>query len=84
MISVKTWRELNSFDPLHGGEQLDIEGTVSLIAKAQEKPIEEIENLPIEDLLPTFLDEVHKANELVFSKINKIPKNASGDERKQE
>lgn len=82
MITVKDWREINEFDPMAGGK-FNLEGTVALIERVTGKSKEEIEALPMEDLLPTFLDCVHKANALVFEKINKMPKNAQSGESVQ-
>lgn len=75
MVTVKLWKRLNAFDPMAGGK-LDIDGTVELVAAARGKTVEEIEEMPMEDILPEFLKCVQDANALVFSKI---PKNGSGD-----
>jgi hypothetical protein len=79
MITVKTWKELVTFDPIRDGK-LDVDGTIRLIATVKDKTVEEIEeNTPIDELLPLFLACVHEANDLVFAKINTMPKNGKGD-----
>ena len=77
MVTVKLWREVNDFNPLHDNN-LDVDGTVELIAKVQGKPKEEVEELPIEELLPTFVECVRQVNALVFEKVKQVPKNADG------
>lgn len=78
MITVKMWKDINAFDPMAGGK-LDVDGTVKHIANVREKSIEEIEAMPMENLLPEFLECVHIVNNTVFAKINQMPKNAAGD-----
>ena len=79
MVTVKTWKELATFEPIRDGK-LDIDGTVRLIAAVKDKSVEEVEaTTPIEELLPTFIDCVHECNNLVFKKLDVVPKNAQGD-----
>lgn len=79
MITVKLWREINTFDPLNGGKDFDLDGTVDIIARVRNKTKEEVEEMPMEELLPEFLKCVQEVNALVFKKINQMPKNGSGD-----
>lgn len=78
MVTVKIWKQLNTFDPMANGK-FDVDGTVALVAVAQGKTVEDVEEMPVDELLPTFLQCVHDANALVFSKL---PKNGSGDDVK--
>lgn len=79
MVTVKTWKELATFEPIRDGK-LDIDGTVRLIAAVKDKSVEEVESeTPIEELLPTFIDCVHECNNLVFKKLEAVPKNGQGD-----
>ena len=70
MITVKTWKEIVSFDPLANGV-FNVDGTVKLIAEVRNMSIEEVEQLPMEDLLPTFIQCVNEVSDLVFSKVGK-------------
>jgi hypothetical protein len=78
MVTVKAWKDIISFDPIKDGH-FDIDGTVARIAAVKGKTVEEIEkDTAIEDLLPTFLDCVHECNNMVFKRLDMIPKNGSG------
>lgn len=78
-MTVKDWKDLVAFEPIHDG-QLDLDGTINCIAKVKGKTVDEIEaETAIEDVLPTFIQCVHEANDLVFSRLDKMPKNANGD-----
>lgn len=74
MITVKTWKDISSFDPLEGGK-LNVEGTVKRIAMVTGKSIKEVENMPVSELLPEFLKCVETVNKEVFAKIGNMPKN---------
>lgn len=78
MITVKLWKEVTAFEPIVE-DKLDVDGTVDIIAKIEGKTKEEIEEIPMSDLLPTYLACVRKVNAEVFKKVENLPKNGSGD-----
>lgn len=78
MVTVKVWKDINSFEPIVN-DMLDVDGTVKRIAAVRGKTVEEIEEMPIDELLPEFLRCVNETNRAVFAKLNKMPKNADGD-----
>lgn len=79
MITVKMWKDLVSFDPIKDGK-FDLDGTIERIAKVKGKTIDEIESTTaVEDVLPTFIECVREANDLVFKRLDTIPKNGNGD-----
>lgn len=78
MITVKMWKDINTFQPIVA-DRLDVDGTVKRIAAVREKSVEEIEEMPVENLLPEFLECVSIVNRAVFAKLDKMPKNADGD-----
>lgn len=78
MITVKLWKDINDFNPLESGK-FDLDGTVKRIAEVKDIPVEEVEKMPISDILPEFLDCVRIVNEEVFKKVNLLPKNGNGD-----
>ena len=79
-ITVKQWKDLVAFEPINKDGILDVDGTIKHIATVQGKSVEELENeIAVEDLLPTYINCVHEVNSLVYSKLNVIPKNGSGD-----
>lgn len=78
MVTVKLWREINTFDPLKDGN-FDVDGTVYFISQVRNKSVEEVENMAIDDLLPEFIECVKEVNSKVFSKLDKMPKNAVRD-----
>ena len=79
MITVKMWKDITGFNPIKDGE-LDVDGTVKRIADIKGIPIEQIEEMPVCDLLPTFLECVRIVNQEVFKKVDKLAKNAeAGD-----
>ena len=81
-MTVKDWKELITFEPIHDGG-LDLDGTIEHIAKVKGKTVAEIEaETEIEDILPMFIECVHKANDLVFARLDKMPKNGNGDSQK--
>ena len=78
-MTVKDWKELITFEPIRDGV-LDIDGTIQCIASAKGKTTDEIEaETAIEDVLPMFIECVRSANNLVFERLDKMPKNGSGD-----
>ena len=78
-MTVKDWKDLITFEPIHDGG-LDLDGTIERIAKVEGKTVAEIEaETEIEDILPLFIKCVHEANDLVFARLDKMPKNANGD-----
>lgn len=78
-MTVKDWKDLITFEPIHDGG-LDLDGTIERIAKVEGKTVEEIESsVDIEEILPMFIQCVHRANDLVFSRLDKMPKNGKGD-----
>lgn len=81
MITVKMWKDICDFDPMHDG-QLDIDGTLQRISAVKEKSIAELEEMPVSDLLPEFLDCVKIVNAEVFRKVDKLAKNAEVGEGK--
>lgn len=74
IITVKMWKDIVSFDPVKNN-QLDVDGTVKRIAEIKGMTTEEVESMPMEQLLPTYLECVKLVNDTVFSKINSMPKN---------
>lgn len=79
-ITVKQWKDLVSFEPISKDGVLDVDGTIKHIATVQGKSVEEVENeIAVEDLLPTYIKCVHDINAMVYSKLNVIPKNGSGE-----
>lgn len=78
MITVKLWKEVSEFNPMENGE-LNVDKTVKLISQVKEIPVEEVEKMDISDLLPEFLDCVRIINTKIFAKVDKMPKNGSGD-----
>lgn len=78
MITVKMWKKINSFEPIKD-DVLDVDGTINIIAEIKNQSVEQVEEMAMEDLLPTFLDCVSEVNKTVFSKLSKLPKNATGD-----
>ena len=80
MITVKQWKELVSFEPISKDGVIDVDGTIKHIATVRGKSIEEIENtLAVDELLPEYIKCVHDVNNLVFKKLDVMPKNGSGD-----
>lgn len=78
-MTVKDWKDLITFEPIHDGG-LDLDGTIERIAKVEGKTVEEIESsVDIEEILPMFIQCVHRANDLVFARLDKMPKNGKGD-----
>ena len=57
----------------------DVDGTVYFISQVRNKSVEEVENMAIDDLLPEFIECVKEVNSKVFSKLDKMPKNAVRD-----
>lgn len=78
MIKVKTWKKITEFQPIKNGE-LDVNGTVALIAEIENVPEETVEEMKLSDLLPKFLECVSRVNREIFAKINELPKNGAGD-----
>lgn len=77
-MTVKDWKDLITFEPIRDG-QLDLDGTIERIAKAKGKTPDEIESeTAIEDILPMFIQCVHDANDMVFARLDQMPKNADG------
>jgi len=72
-VTVKQWKDISTFDPLKDGI-FDVDGTIERIKMVTGKSDEDIDNMPMEELLPTYLDCVEKVNSLVFSKLKQIPK----------
>ena len=77
MVTVKQWKELNMFEPIRDGI-FDVDGTVRHVAACSGKTIDEVEEMPVSDLLPEFLRCLQEINKEVFAKM---PKNGSGDSR---
>lgn len=78
-VTVKAWKELAGYNPIKDN-RLDVSGTVDRIAMVYNVTVEDVENeLNMDDLLPCFLECVTFCNELVFKKLDVIPKNAGGD-----
>lgn len=77
MITVKMWKDITSFDPLANGN-FDVDGTVKRIVDITGKPVEEVEAMPMADLLPAFIECVKTVNNEVFAKMKQL-KNGSGD-----
>ena len=75
---VKTWRELETFNPLANGN-VDVEGTLQRIALVYGTDIETVaENLDLADLLPTFIECIKYVNGVVLEKLQDVPKNVEG------
>ena len=80
MITVKDWKDIVTFDPISAEGVLDVDGTISRIAKVRCKPVAEVEaTTAVEDLLPEYIKCVREVNSLVYKKLEAIPKNAGGD-----
>ena len=77
IITVKMWKDITTFDPLANGN-FDVDGTVKRIVDITGKSVEEVETMPISDLLPEFLNCVKLVNAEVFDKLKQL-KNGSGD-----
>lgn len=73
-ITVKMWKDITTFEPIVNN-MLDVDGTVKRIAEIKGMTIDEVEQMPMEKLLPTYLECVKLVNDTVFAKISQLPKN---------
>ena len=78
MITVKLWKDVATFEPIKE-DMLDVDGTIDIIMRVKGMTKEETEELPMEDLLPLYLECVSEVNKAVFKNVGKLPKNANGD-----
>ena len=82
MITVKQWKDLVSFEPISKDGVINVDGTIEQIAIVRGKTVDEIENtLTVDELLPEYIKCVHEINNLVFSKLDVMPKNGNGDKQ---
>ena len=79
VITVKMWKDINTFDPMENGV-FNVDGTVERVAMVTGKTVAEVEEMPMNELLPTFLECVKTVNREVFAKLDVMPKNGSGAE----
>lgn len=63
------------FEPIKDGV-FDVDGTVKRVVECSGRTVDEVEAMPISDLLPEFLKCLQEINKEVFAKM---PKNGSGD-----
>lgn len=76
---VRTWRELEGYNPL-AGDKIDVNGCIERIALVYGLSVEEVEeHLELSDMLTCYVDCVEYVNNVIFEKLNGIPKNADGD-----
>ena len=78
MVTVKLWKDVATFEPIKD-DMLDVDGTIDIIMRVKGMTKEETEALPMEELLPTYLECVSEVNKTVFKNVGKLPKNANGD-----